>query len=144
MKVYNLAQITRNLSVLLHSGMPINESLKAVVTSLQNEIYRRALKNLVKQIETGESLASILKTHQDLFPTMVVKMINVGEKSGQLEDILMYLANFYEEEVDNTTKNLSSVIEPLLLVVIGVIIGFVGLSIIMPIYQITGSVSSIH
>lgn len=143
MKIYNLAQITRNLSVLLKSGMPINDSLSAIVKSLQNETYKRALKNLVTQIESGDSLASVLKDHKNIFPTMVIKMVNVGEKSGQLEDILMYLANFYEEEVDNATKNLSSVIEPLLLIAIGLIVGFVGLSIIMPIYQITGSVSSL-
>lgn len=142
MKVYNLAQITRNLSVLLKSGMPINDSLEAIVKSIQNETYKRALTNVAAKIESGDALADILKDHKDLFPTMVVKMVNVGEKSGQLEDILMYLANFYEEEVDNTTKNLSSIIEPLLLVVIGIVVGFVGLSIIMPIYQITGSVSS--
>ena len=143
MKVYNLAQITRNLSVLLKSGMPINDSLAAIVRSIQNETYKRALKNLVAKIESGDSLANVLKDHKNLFPTMVIKMVNVGEKSGQLEDILTYLANFYEEEVDNTTKNLSSVVEPLLLIAIGLIVGFVGLSIIMPIYQITGSVSAI-
>ncbi len=67
-------------------------------------------------------------------------MVAVGEKSGKLEDILLYLADFYEEEIDNTTKNISPILEPILLIVIGLVVGFVALAIISPIYQLTGSI----
>lgn len=140
-KTYNLARFNRNLYVLLKSGLPINESITSLMRVMDNAVYRRALQDCKKSIEQGKSLADALGKHPNLFPPMVVRMINVGEKSGRLEEILAYLSVFYEDELENVTKNLSSIIEPLLLVAIGLIVGFVGLSIITPIYRITGSVS---
>lgn len=139
--IYNLARICRNFGVLLKSGLPIDESMQAVVNAIDNAVYKKSLRKILEGIKKGDSLSDSMKQHNNLFPPMVVKMVNVGEKSGQLEEILIYLAKFYEEEVDNITKNLASVIEPLLLIFIGLIVGFVGVSIITPIYQITGSIS---
>ncbi|MFH0818798.1 MAG: type II secretion system F family protein [Patescibacteria group bacterium] len=143
-KIYNVARFNRNLYVLLKSGLTINESAETIINIVDNEVYKKALRDVLKEVEKGKSINSALTKHSNLFPAMVTRMINVGEKSGRLEEILLYLADFYEEEVDNVTKNISSIIEPLLLICIGLIIGFVGLSIITPIYKITGSVSPNH
>ena len=73
-------------------------------------------------------------------PVIMTKMVGIGEKTGKLDETLLYLGDFFEEEVDETTKNLSTIIEPVLLLVIGVAVGFIALAIISPIYQLTGSI----
>ena len=73
-------------------------------------------------------------------PAIVNKMISVGEKTGKLDDSLIYLSEFYEEEIDDISKNLSTILEPILLIGIGIVVGFIALAIISPIYELTGSV----
>ena len=89
-----------------------------------------------------KSLSSILDKHPNQFPKLVTRMIKVGEGSGKLEGTLLYLARYYEEEVDNLTKNLTTILEPVLLVIIGLVVGGLALSIITPIYQLTGSIGN--
>jgi len=136
----NLARFCRTLGTLLKSGLNIDEALEISHTTLGNFYYQRAVKNISARIGKGTKLSNNLKHYPDLFPTMVIRMVRVGEESGKLEDTLLYLAHFYEVEVDNSTKSLSTVIEPILLIVIGLVVGFLALSIITPIYQITGNV----
>ncbi len=133
----NLSRFNRTLGSLLQSGLPITEALKATLLALENVVYKQALKQVLAAIEKGSSLAAALERHQSLFPAMMLQLLKAGEESGQLEQTLFYLAGYYEEEVEQKAKNLSVVIEPALLIVIGVVVGFVGLSIITPIYQIT-------
>ena len=78
--------------------------------------------------------------HFPYLPSIMTKMIGIGEKTGKLDETLLYLGDFFEEEVDETTKNLSTIIEPVMLLVIGLVVGFVALAIISPIYQLTGSI----
>ncbi len=134
---FNLARFSRSLGSLLQSGLPITEALKAVVMALENVRYKKAISEVLTDIEKGSSLAKALGKHSKIFPSMSHRLILAAEESGQLEETLFYLANYYEEEVDNTTKNLSVVIEPTLLIIIGAVVGFIGLSIVTPIYQIT-------
>lgn len=136
----NLARVTRGLGSLLKSGLPITEALKALMASLENVYYRKALTSILADIEAGNSLSSALAKHHKLFPDMVHRMVQASEKSGQLDTSLLYLARHYEAEVDNAAKNLSVVIEPALLIIIGGVVGFIGLSIITPIYQMTGRI----
>jgi len=134
----NLARLSRALALLLRSGLTINESLKITADTINNVHYKKILERAVVEVKKGKALSSILQ-REDLFPTMISRMIIVGERTGKLQESLLYIADYYEEELDNQTKNLATVIEPILLVVIGLILGLLAVAIISPIYQLTGS-----
>ncbi len=136
----NLARFARTLGTLLASGLNIVEALDVTAKTTTNYYYREALFVVAKGVSKGNKLSFSLIKFKDFFPDMLVKMVAIGEESGKLEETLIYLADFYELEVDNSTKNLSVVVEPVLLIVIGLGIGFLALSIITPIYGITGNV----
>ncbi len=133
----NISRFTRSLSVLLKSGLNIYEALKIVTEMTNNHYYKRVLLKASESTSKGAKLSSDLARHRDLFPIMTTKMIRVGEESGKLEETLAYLADFYEKEVDDSLKTLSTYIEPVLLMFIGLIVAFMALSIITPIYSIT-------
>lgn len=134
------ARFTRTLGALLHSGVPISESLDAVEEAMGNMVYERAVRTVRTRTNTGDSLSMSLERYPRLFPRIVTRMVHVGEQSGRLEEILMYLSAFYEEEFDEVAKNLTVLLEPVLLIFIGIIVGFMGISIITPIYQITSAI----
>lgn len=134
----NLANICLVLSSLLETGISVDDSLRITTETVNNRIYRRALKRVIPVIEAGTSLSEALEKYPSLFPPLASKMIAMGEKTGNLEDTLKYLGDYYEEEVDETIKNLSTVIEPFLLIFIGLIVGLVAIAILGPIYEITG------
>lgn len=135
----NLARFAWTLGTLLKSGVAITEAVAIVSTSLDNEVYRRSLTRVGKAIERGTTLAAVLTAEGKLYPKIADRMVNVGEKTGQLDEVLLYLAQFYEADLDHETKNLATTLEPILLLVIGLVVGFVAISIITPIYQLTGS-----
>lgn len=136
----NLTFFCQTLGMLLKSGLSIDEALKITGDSTNNYYYKKSLKIIYDEIERGIPLATVLSKYDSLYPKMLVRMILVGEKSGKLEESLFYLADFYEKEVDAQTKTFSSSIEPLLLIVIGLVVGFLALSIITPIYSITSGI----
>jgi len=135
-KKVNLARFARILSSLLKSGIPIVQALEVAADSLDNIPYKELLMTAATNVKLGKPLADSLAKGQDLFPVLVVQMIQVGEESGSVQEILEQLAGHYEEDVDNTLKNLSSIIEPLLILVIGAVVGLLALSLISPIYSI--------
>lgn len=137
----NMANFTRSFGVLLKSGVKIVESLSITSGALSNLVYKKELEKAADEITKGEQISKYFFKKEKLFPIMLAQMIEVGENTGNLSETLFYLAEFYEEEVDAITKNLASVLEPVLLLVMGVIVGFVALSIIMPIYSLTQSLS---
>lgn len=134
----NLAQFCRTLGVLLKSGIPIVQGLEITSQTLKNMSYKKALTEASDKVQKGKSISDHLRIEKFLFPVTVSKMIQVGEKTGSLEQTLLYLAEFYEKEIDNVTKNLSNILEPILLIVIGLVVGFIAIAIIMPIYRLTG------
>ncbi len=136
----NLARFCRTLGTLLQSGLNIDEALEVTKNTLSNYYYRKFLTQVSQRISKGTKLSEDLKQSDKLFPIMVTRMISVGEESGKLEETLQYLANFYELEVNNATKSLSTAIEPALLIIIGLVVGFLALSIITPIYNISGGI----
>lgn len=136
----NLALFCRTLGTSLASGLPIVTALDVAAKTFENEAYRRSLKGIAGQLQEGRQLSAALAVNK-LYPPVVYRMIAVGEKTGKLDEVLMFLAEFYESEVDIATKNLSTIIEPVLLIVIGLLVGGLALAIISPIYQITGSIS---
>jgi type II secretory pathway component PulF len=136
----NLARFCRSLGMLLQSGLNIDESLEITKNTVGNYYYQRAVAKISKNIQAGTKLSENLEEHSSLFPIIVTRMVKVGEQSGKFEDTLFYLADFYEAEVDNATKSLTTALEPILLLVIGGVVGFLALSIITPIYDITGNI----
>lgn len=137
-KYLNLARFARALALLLQSGLTINEGIAITANTLGNAVYKKKLAQAADEIKKGKTFASVL-SEEKYFPKMISRMVDVGERTGKLQDSLFYIADFYEEEVDNTTKNLSTIIEPILLIVIGIVLGLLAAAIISPIYQFTGS-----
>ncbi len=139
---YNLVIATRTLGVLLKSGVTIDQAIVITVNTTTNFYYRQVLNKSLTQVQKGNKFSDALvdldqSKRKSLFPILVVKMISVGERSGRLDESLLYLADYYQKEVDNQTKNLTTVLEPLLLIFVGLVVGFIAISIIMPIYQVT-------
>lgn len=135
----NLALFCRTLASLLDSGITIDKALQIAAQTLTNDVYKREVLNIYHNILKGSALSDTMK-QSHYFPSMVSSMSKVGEKSGNISEVLDYLANFYELEVDNATKNLSTMLEPALLICIGLAVGFVAMSIINPIYDLTSKI----
>jgi len=139
-KKINLARFARILSSLLKSGIPIVQALDVAADSLGNIPYKELVHKTAGDVKLGKPLADSLGKEATLFPVLVVQMIQVGEESGTVQEILEQLAGHYEEQVDDTLKNLSSIIEPLLLLVIGGVVGVLALALISPIYSISQNI----
>ena len=139
-KYTNLARFARTLASLLHSGMPILESVKVTGEALNNNEYRVALVSVENMVRGGAPMSAALKNYKNLFPPMLVNMVEVGEESGAVDTILLEVASFYEEEVDQAVSNLSSILEPVLMIVVGVGVGILAMGLVMPIYSITQSI----
>lgn len=144
LKKWNLARFCRILGTLLSSGVAIHEALDTTIESLSNEVYRGLLKKVKIKVLSGLSLGEGLETlyKVDVFPRFVFQLVSVGERTGTLEENLLYLADFYEEEVENISKNLASVIEPVLLIIIGLLVTVIGTAIISPIYEFIAVLSA--
>jgi len=136
-KQYNIAQTTRTLFSLLSSGVGVVESLKITQDVLQNSNYKKIISNAIESVQKGTPLSKSFIDQPKFYEPLVGGMIMVGEETGQLSSMLNEIAKFYEDEVEQATKNLSSIIEPLLMVVIGGAVGFFAISIIAPIYSLT-------
>ena len=136
----NLARFSRTLGTLLKSGLNIDEALLVTRDTLGNYYFKKATQDTAARVSKGTTLSESLSQYKKLFPKMLNRMLLVGEQSGNLEDSLLYLADFYDVEVDNATKSLSTAIEPVLLLVVGLVVGFLALSIITPIYNVTGNI----
>jgi type IV pilus assembly protein PilC len=132
----NNARFARIYSSLIKSGVPVVESLKIISETLTNQYYQEAFKKFMTEVQKGKPLHEELAVFPKLFPVLVVQMVQVGEETGKTVDILEDLADFYEEEIDQVTKNLSSIIEPVLMVIIGSAVGFFAISMLTPIYSV--------
>ena len=139
---YNLANCARTLGLLLKSDMRIVDSLEIVSKSTRNLAYREALERVSSEVMRGQKISREMLENPSLFPPLFVQMIAVGEQTGNLSGSLLYLSEMYEEEISDLTKNLTTMLEPILMIVMGVIVGFIAISIITPIYGITSSLHS--
>ena len=131
-----VAKFSRTFSTLIKSGVPILSSLDIVAKTSGNKIVEKAVKNAKKTVLEGKNLAEPL-SKSSVFPPMVVRMISVGEQSGELEKMLSKIADFYDEQVDVAVDGLTSLIEPMIILFLGVIVGGIVLAIFMPIFKIT-------
>ncbi len=134
-KKTNSAYTARILSSLIAAGVPIVRSLEILARALGNVYFRTAVAEAAEKVKKGEKLASAIKPYENIYPSLVSQMIEVGEETGETSAILAKLADFYEEEVANFTKNLSAVIEPVLMIIVGAVVGFFAISMIQPIYS---------
>lgn len=137
---YHIANFTRILGLLLKSGVRIVEAISLASEITSNLVYKKSFLEAAEQIKKGEALYTYLEKRTSIFPPTVSRMIEVGEKTGNLDVNLLYLAEFYENEIDEKIKNLSSILEPILLIVMGLLVGFVAISIITPIYEISQNI----
>lgn len=136
-----LASFSRTLSVLLASGIPLTKSLEITTSTTSNSRYSEVLKKVCATIEDGKDLSISLSEYPEFFNTSYIKMIDVGEISGTLGDNLMYLHEYYSDEVTEMSNNIVTFIEPLLLILVGAVIGLLGVTILLPIYQLMGTIN---
>jgi general secretion pathway protein F len=130
-----IARFTRTLAILLKSGVPVLTSLDIVKTVVNNRVLQQVIEEARDNIREGQDIAPPLRRSQ-LFPPLVTHMIAVGEKSGKLEDMLLRVADTFESEVETSVQGLTSLIEPLMILLMGSVVGFIALSILLPIFQI--------
>lgn len=131
-KVY-MARFSRTFAMLTKANLPILSSIKIVRNTIANVHYQAAFERVEKHVESGRPLSWALE-REKLFPPMVYQLVNLGEQSGSMEDVLLEVANFYDDEVDTTSKNLSTLLEPILLILMGIGVGFVVAAVLGPIY----------
>jgi len=130
----NVARFSRSLSSLLNAGVPILKSLETMEQTTDNAVFRDIAKKCYSYISKGGTLAEQLKASRE-FPAMPTRMVAVGEESGKLAQMLSKVADFYEMSVDYSVKRLTSILEPILLVVVGGMVGFIFASVLLPIFQ---------
>ena len=134
-----MARLLRALGTLSGTGISLLVALETAGQTSQDSVYERAMSRIKNDIEDGLSLSEAVRDAR-VFPPMVCQMMAVGEKSGRLTSVLVRVAGFYERDVDARLKTLTSVIEPVMIVVLGLMVGFIAISIIAPIYSMVGSV----
>ena len=130
------AILVRSLSSLLSSGVTLVRALEITSNLMGNHYFREAIEQAQEKLKKGESLSSGLRPNQDLFPLGMVEMVEVGEETGKSSVILKRLAEFYEQEVINATEKISTTIEPVLIVILGIAVGIFAISIIQPMYSV--------
>ena len=130
-----LARFARNLGTMIHSGVPILQSLEIVADTTGNVVIGRAVRDVQDSVRRGESLAGPLADHP-VFPAMVVQMMAVGEDTGALDEMLHKIAVFYDNEVESTTESLTALIEPLMIAVLGGLVGAMIIALYMPIFKV--------
>ncbi len=132
----NVARFSRTLNSLLVSGVPLTEALLIIEHMMGNHVYQKAIHLSRAKVEQGGKLSEALEEYRKIFPILTSRMIYIGETTGNMEVTTDHLARLYEKNVDNITKNLSVLLEPILLVFMGLLIGGFAISIILPIYQL--------
>lgn len=139
-KLY-LSRVADNLDTMLTSGIPIIRSIDITADVVTSPIYKNILLDVSNGVKSGLSLSSSFEKHPEQIPGIMVQMIKVGEETGSLGQILKTIALFYKREVDDAVDTLVSLIEPVMIVVLGVGVGFLLVSILMPIYNIAGGIN---
>ncbi|MES2623477.1 MAG: type II secretion system F family protein [Patescibacteria group bacterium] len=132
----NAAKTARTLSSLIGSGVDLLQSVRITQEVLQNNRYKLVLQETEEAVEKGKPLATVFNTHENLYPSFVAEMISVGEETGKLSSMLQGVAVFYENEVEQKTKDLSTIVEPILMVMVGAGVGFFAIAMITPMYSV--------
>ena len=136
------ASFARTISTLVSAGVPVSDALEITARSMNNVLYKRALRDAKHQVEQGSNLSQPLESCK-LFPSMIPQMVRIGEETGNVDGMLTKAADYFEEEVEIATGSLTSMIEPLIIVVLGVIVGFLVLALYMPMMSMYGGMENI-
>lgn len=134
-----IARWARTLSTMFAAGVPLVEALDSVGGAAGNHIYKTATKQIQSEVSTGTSL-TVAMQNTNVFPVMVIQMASIGEESGQLDSMLSKVADFFEQEVDDSVEAMSSLLEPLIMVVLGTLIGGLVVAMYLPIFKVAQSV----
>ncbi len=134
-----LVRFTRTLQSLFAGATPVLRALEISAEAVGNVFYKRAILDVAQNMKVGVPLSEALEKHQQLFPVLLTSLIGVGEKTGNLEYVLKTFADFYDEEVENKLKDLTNLFEPILLIVMGLIVGSIAVAVLLPIYQLVGN-----
>lgn len=135
----SISRFARTMSILLRAGLPLTEVMDLLLQTTQNDVIRNALIEVRAQLMTGLGL-SVPMGGQRIFPKLLVQMVRVGEETGTLDSTLDTLADFYEEEADRAISTLTALIEPVMMMFVGAVVGFIAISVITPMYSIMGSI----
>ncbi len=135
----NSARTTRALSSLAAAGVPIVRSLEITAGTLGNVYYKKAIIDASEKLKKGIKLSEALNSYKNIYPSIVIHMAAVGEETGELVQMLQKLADFFEDEVSNSMKNLATLIEPILMLIVGAAVGFFAISIMQPIYGLVNA-----
>jgi len=141
-KIFRNIYVTRfaeNFAVLLSGGIPIIKALTIVSSVINNTVYQKIFLKAAEEVKIGGDISNVLKKYKEI-PPIVTQMIRVGEDSGQIDSVLTHIASFYQQQTDTVTKNLATLIEPVLMIVIGVAVGIMAFAILMPIYNISSGI----
>jgi type IV pilus assembly protein PilC len=133
----NIITMARTMNLLLKGGVRIVEALEISGKSLNNLVYKQQIEDIGGAVRRGDRMSKLMIQRPQFFPATFSEMSNVGETTGKLDETLEFLAEFYESELDSATKTLSNVLEPILLLGMGLVVSFVAISIITPIYKIS-------
>jgi type IV pilus assembly protein PilC len=137
---FNAAVTMRTLASLLGSGVSMVESVRITSEVTQNPFYFRLLQDGLVVIQQGLPLSGVLKGSGTIYPPLVGELVEVGEETGNLPEMLLRGATFFEDEVDQATKSLSTIIEPVLMIIVGVGVGFFAVSMIYPLYSLSNAI----
>jgi len=132
----NLARFSLTLSSLMKSAVPIVDAVSITADTCTNVLYRDALHDIGSQIKTGIPISELLRVYDTLFPPMVTEMILVGEKTGEIDSLLTEISTFFNKEVDETLKNFTTIIEPILILILGVGVGSMAVAVLLPMYNL--------
>jgi len=132
-----LTELTRTLGLLIGSGVPILTALDVSKGALDNVLFRESIEVAAVSVEKGAPLSAALK-NDPLFPPSVGRMVEIGEETGKMDEVLFKISKFFESEVDQSVKNLSTALEPIIMVLLGLMVGFLILAVILPIYSLAG------
>lgn len=139
-KKINLGHFTRTLSSLLKTDVPIVQTMRIASQTLSNQKYCDALETAADQLKQGVTIHAILATKPHLFPPLVTQMVAVGEETGSLDTVLNEMADFYEQEISQTMKDLPTLIEPLLMILMGIGVGGMAVALLLPMYSLTNAI----
>ena len=128
-------RFARNLSTLVAGGIPIVQALTTIAEIVGNKIYREIILEAAADVETGKSIANVFENRKEI-PTIVTQMIRVGEQTGSLDEILQKLATFYEKEVDTSLSTLTTLLEPIIMLILGIAVAVMVAGILLPIYNL--------
>ncbi|MDB5239227.1 MAG: hypothetical protein JWO00_562 [Candidatus Parcubacteria bacterium] len=136
----NAARTARTLSSLLSSGVEVVESVSITAAVVQNVYFRAVLKQAEEAIKKGELMSKTFSAHENLYPAFFAEMLSVGEETGRIGDMLLNVAKYYESDIEQKTKDMSTIVEPVLIVIIGAAVGFFAIAMIQPMYSLVDAV----